>query len=249
VGKALGAVGLPSAVPERAWPGVYLFMSERTRVAAVEARGWQLPTSAIVGGGIDHRDFPVSESPIEDRPWRGRLLFVGRIEHRKGVGTAIRALAELPDATLDLLGPPSPLDLPELEELIATLGVGDRVAFDAVPRAELRERYADADVFLFPSEWEEPYGLVPIEAMACDTPVVATGVGGSADFLADGVNCLLYPAGDATALAAAVARLSGDGALRRRLVEGGRRTATLLSSDALNAVVADWHERAARHSG
>jgi glycosyltransferase involved in cell wall biosynthesis len=249
VGQALGAVGLPSRLPARAWPGTYLFMSERTREAAVRARGWELPESEIIGGGIDHRDFPVATTPIADRPWRWRLLFVGRVEHRKGVATAIRALLHLPDAaTLQVLGPPSPLDWPDLEALVASNDLGARVTFDTVPRAELRRRYQDADVFLFPSEWEEPFGLVPLEAMACDTPVVATGVGGSADFLADGVNCVLFPPGDPEALAASVTQLAGDAARRRHLVEAGRRTAADNGIDAWAARVAGWHERAAARS-
>ena len=244
-GRALARAGLPSAVPDEPWPGAYLFMSERTRRAAVEARDWKLPASAIIGGGIDHRDFPVATEPVSERPWRGRLLFVGRVEHRKGVATAIRALAHLPGATLDLLGPPSPLDRPDLEALIAALGLEARVTFATVPRAELRERYRGADAFLFPSEWEEPFGLVPLEAMACDTPVVATGVGGSADFLDDGVNCLLFPPGDEVALASALARLAADASLRRGLVEAGRRTAAAYGIDAWAEVITGWHLRTA----
>ena len=100
-------------------------------------------------------------------------------------------------------------------------------------------------MFIFPSEWEEPFGLVPLEAMACDTPVVATGVGGSADFLFDGGNCLLFPPADDVALAAAVRRLADDPAQRRDLVTSGRRTAAWADSDALGAVARRWHEVAA----
>jgi glycosyltransferase involved in cell wall biosynthesis len=246
VERVLARLGLPSAIPKRAWPGAYLFVSERTRRAARDARDWDLPASAVVGSGIDHRDFPVTSESIVERPWRWRLLFVGRVEHRKGVATAVRALTHLPDAaTLDLIGPPSPEDLAEVQHLVASLGLDERVAFDEVPRTELRDRYVEADAFLFTSEWEEPFGLVPLEAMACDTPVVATGVGGSADFLEDSVNCVLFPPGDARALADAVTRLAADSSLRRHLVEGGRRTAARLGVDSLTTVVAEWHEGAA----
>lgn len=245
LGRLLERLGLPSAVPRSAWPGTYLFVSERTRRAALDARSWKPSTTAVVGSGIDHRDFPVGSGPVVDRAWSWRLLFVGRVEQRKGIATAVRALAHLPqEATLEILGPAEPTYLPVLERLVADMGLVGRVSFGTVPRSELRGRYASADAFVFPSEWEEPFGLVPIEAMACDTPVVATGAGGSADFLVDGENCLLFEAGDEVALASAVARLADDSELRRHLVGGGRRTAGRLGVDSLTSVVADWHERA-----
>lgn len=245
-GRLLDRVGLPSALPGRAWPGTYLFVSERTRQAALDARAWELPVTAVVGSGIDHRDFPVQSGSVAGRPWRWRLLFVGRVEHRKGVATAVKALEHLPqEAVLDIVGPADPSYLPELNRLISDRGLTGRVTFDTAPRAELRNRYATADAFVFPSEWEEPFGLVPLEAMACDTPVVATGMGGSSDFLDDGDNCLLFGAGDELALADALRRLAGDEGLRSRLVEGGRRTAARLGVDSLVSIVAEWHERAA----
>lgn len=62
-----------------------------------------------------------------------------------------------------------------------------------LPRSLLRERYAHADAVVFPSRWDEPFGLVPLEAMTQGTPVVATRRGGSAEYLEDGVNCLAVP--------------------------------------------------------
>ena len=114
-----------------------------------------------------------------------------------------------------------------------------------VTRAELRERYAEADVCLFPTEWPEPFGLVPLEAMACGTPVVATGSGGSGEFLLHGENCLRFPPGDAAALAAAVRRLADDPDLRRRIVRTGFATANELSVDRLADVLEAWHIAAA----
>jgi glycosyltransferase involved in cell wall biosynthesis len=73
--------------------------------------------------------------------------------------------------------------------------------------------------------------------MAQGRPVVATGRGGSAEYLRDGENCLLYEAGDAAALAAAVRRLAGDDALRARLRAGGLETAPRHTEPVLNAAV------------
>ena len=108
-------------------------------------------------------------------------------------------------------------------------------------RPELADAYRAADVMVFPSLWAEPFGLVPVEAMACGVPVVATGVGGSAEFLVDGGNALLYPPGDPAALAARLHQLATDPALRRRLVEGGGATAEELDVDRLTDVMELWH--------
>src|SRR3546814_11043486 len=82
--------------------------------------------------------------------------------------------------TLEVQGTGDPAERDRMASLAAELGLGDRVEFGSVDRAGLVERYRAADAFVFPSEWEEPFGLVPLEAMACGTPVMATGAGGSA---------------------------------------------------------------------
>jgi glycosyltransferase involved in cell wall biosynthesis len=130
---------------------------------------------------------------------------------------------------------------------IATeLGVAHRVEFRERARDELRQEYLDADVLLFPPTWEEPFGLAPVEAMACGVPVVATGTGGSAEFLVDGHNAVLVPKRDEHALAAAVRRIADDDALQRRLADGGFATARELTVDALADCLEQWYIAAAR---
>lgn len=178
---------------------------------------YAFPDAVVVGSGIDSRDFPPQPSR-EPASWRWRLLGVGRVERRKGFDTAVQALDALPpEATLRIAGVPDPEHLPEVTH--------PRVQLGAVPRAELAALYRDADVLVFPSRWREPFGLVPLEAMSQALPVVATAQGGSAEFLEDGVNCLVVPPDDPEALAAAVRRLAADPELRARLVAGGSATA------------------------
>jgi glycosyltransferase involved in cell wall biosynthesis len=109
----------------------------------------------------------------------------------------------------------------------------------------LHERYGDADVCVFPSEWAEPFGIVPLEAMASGTPVVATGTGGSGEYLVDGDNCVLFQPGDVGGLAEGVRALAGDPALRARLIAGGLATAARLTVDRLADQLEDIHDRAA----
>jgi glycosyltransferase involved in cell wall biosynthesis len=98
---------------------------------------------------------------------------------------------------------------------------------------------------VFPVRWEEPWGLVPLEAMARGRPVAATGRGGSGEYLRDGENALLFEAGDPAGLARAVARLAEDPALRERLREAGLETAPRHTEVQFNAAVLREAEAAA----
>jgi glycosyltransferase involved in cell wall biosynthesis len=246
LGRLVNALtGLPTSLPDLGRTGSFLFVSEATRDAAERWSRWTYPDSTVVFSGIDRRDFPAT-SPSSAHPWRWRLLYVGRLEERKGVHTLLRALARLPaEATLDVVGRGNETERAAFDRLVDELALGARVRVTAADRSELRAHYLDADVVVFPSEWAEPFGLVPIEAMACARPVVATGVGGSASFLADGRNCVLFRAGDPTALADAVRRLAEDSGLRDRVVRGGGHTATELDVERLADTFQAWHRAAA----
>jgi D-inositol-3-phosphate glycosyltransferase len=98
-------------------------------------------------------------------------------------------------------------------------------------RSEMAAHYRAADALVFPSTGHEAFGLVPLEAMACGTPVVATGAGGSAEYLADGENSLLFAPSDPQAVANALSRLGAARDLRRRIVAGGLETAARLTVD------------------
>jgi glycogen synthase len=239
------ATRVPTTVPELGSTGTFCFVSERTRRHAKERTGAQFPRSTIVYSGIDGRDFP-PRAVRTALAWSWRLLFVGRIDERKGIETLVRALPLLPaDATVDLVGQGDAEEINRLRAIAAELGVANRVSFGSCDRSELRDRYVAVDAVVFPSTWDEPFGLVPVEAMACSTPVVASGTGGSAEFLVDGVNCVLFRVGDEVALAEALVRLADDSELRRSLVEGGLATAADLTIDRLAQTLEAWHHAAA----
>jgi glycosyltransferase involved in cell wall biosynthesis len=234
--RALGALaarltGLPSPnLPQLPAPATVAFASDYLRRRATKDGLIRFTTSEIVPLGTDPADFP-SRAP-DDRPWRGRLLAVGRIEDRKGFDTAVRALPDLPGVTLRIVGPGVETHVTALLALAGQLDVGDRLTIDSeVPREALAAAYADADAFVFPSRWDEPFGMVPLEAMTQATPVIATRRGGSAEFLTDGVNCLEVPADDPAAIAHAVQALADDAALRRKLVDGGVATGAAFRID------------------
>jgi glycosyltransferase involved in cell wall biosynthesis len=229
------ATGIPTTIDlDRA--ARWIFLSETTRRRARDG-GRETASSTVLHPGIDPARFPSAP----ERPWDWRLLYVGRIDPRKGIATAVRALAELPaEARLRIDGGGDEPHLGELRRLVEDLGLRGRVEFGREPREQLGRLYASADVTLFPVLWEEPWGLVPLESMAAGRPVIATGTGGSGEYLDDGENCLLFaPRDDPRALAGAIRRLAGDPELRRRLRAGGLKTAERFTergyNNALNA--------------
>lgn len=180
--------------------------------------------------GIDTRVFqPGPEHPLHDPV---RLLFAGALWEGKGPQVAIRALRVLsqmeglPRFRLDIFGDGAESFKQYLRRLIREEGVEDRVVFHGfVPWPELVRAMHQADIFVFPSVWDEPFAITPLQAMGCGLPVIATTTGGTPEGFVDGETALLIPPNDPAALAAAIARLVQDPDLRWRLRENGIREA------------------------
>ena len=108
-----------------------------------------------------------------------------------------------------------------LAELAELLGVGGRVTFEGrVSRTQACELMRSADIAVC-VPWYEPFGIVPLEAMACGVPVIGSAVGGLLDTIVDGVTGLHVPPRDPAQLARAINRLVADPALRERLGAAG----------------------------
>ena len=215
------ACGIPVSV-DLAHAGAWVFNSRYTLERA-RATGLDVPAMTVVYPGIDARFL----EPLEPAAWRWRLAYIGRIDRQKGVDTAVEALAQLPsEATLTIWGSGDEHYIAEMKRRADRLGVTARVSFRGFAGAEeLRAVYSETDVVVFPVRWNEPFGLVPLEAMGLGRVVVTTSRGGTAEFVRDDHNALVFPAGDAGALAQCVKRLGDDEALRLRLREDGFRTA------------------------
>jgi glycosyltransferase involved in cell wall biosynthesis len=213
--------GLPARV-DFAGAGEYVFVSDFTRRHALGLGLGPLRTS-VAHSGID----PAFLDPAPEREWGWRLLYVGRLDPRKGVDTAVRALEHLPAAArLEIAGGWDRNEEARLRELAEAAGAAERVTFAGqCDRDELVAAYGAADAVVFPVRWQEPWGLVPLEAMGRGRPVVATGRGGSAEYLRDGENALLFDAEDPRELASRLMRLAEDPGLRARLRAGGLETA------------------------
>jgi glycosyltransferase involved in cell wall biosynthesis len=157
----------------------------------------------VVPNVVDTAVFgPPTEPRATDRS-PARLLNVAELAEKKGQRFLLAALAELPDATLDVAGGGSERE--PLERLASDLGVAERVRFlGPQPRERIAELMRNADLFVLPS-LHENLPVVLIEAQASGLPAVATTVGGVAE-LVDADAGLLGPPGDPAALAAAIRR-------------------------------------------
>ncbi|MFE9500594.1 glycosyltransferase [Streptomyces collinus] len=170
-------------------------------VAELRAMGLSEDRVTVVPCGVDPDQFSPVGRP-RTAPGVRRLLAVGRLVPRKGFDRAIRALAGVPDAELLIAGGPE-ADLlgtePEAERLLTIAGeygVGDRVTLlGGVGRDRMPRLMSSADLVLSLPRYE-PFGIVPLEAMACATPVVATAVGGQLDTVVDGVTGVRVSADD-----------------------------------------------------
>ncbi|HEY8453669.1 MAG: glycosyltransferase [Micromonosporaceae bacterium] len=176
---------------------------------------------SVVPSGVDPDRFTPDGPAVATTPGRPRILSVGRLVERKGFADLIRALPSVPDAELVVIGGPSAPRLStdpvavRLRRLAAEVGVEDRVRLvGGVPRGRMPMWYRSADLVAC-APWYEPFGLTPLEAMACDVPVVATAVGGLADTVVDGVTGRLVRPRDPAALAAALRELLADPHRRR----------------------------------
>jgi glycosyltransferase involved in cell wall biosynthesis len=183
--------------------------------------------------------------------WRGRLLCLGRLDPRKGPDVAVDALVALgPAFRLTIAGGGDAAVSRALRERADEAGVGPRLTLAGrIERDDVPALMAHHDALLFPVRWSEPFGLVPLEAMAHGLPVVATALGGQDEYLRDGENALVVPVDDPGAVAAAVRRLHGEPGLRERLRAGGRATAEEHDDVRVRARMADAIAGAATTAG
>jgi len=209
-----------------------------------------------VHNGADFETFTPDADRVGREKNGVRLLFVGRIWPEKGSHVlleAFKSLAErFPNLQVELAGwktgpPPEFIfeltDDPKVLEL-APLYRRDYFAHlqnmipphlwrrvsvqDAIPHSELARHYRDADIFVLPSVWNEPFALVILEAMSSGLPVIATRGGGFPEAVADGETGILVERGDAAGLSEAIARLVKNEELRRAMGQAGRRRALAL---------------------
>ena len=195
----------------------------------------------IIPNGIDVERFSADVEPIE-RFCDGKtnILFVGRLEKRKGlrylIGAYQRVKDQLPDSRLIVVGPGR---REQYEALVRSMGLADVEFVGYVAYDDLIRYYRTADLFCAPATGEESFGIVLLEAMAASKPIVASANEGYSGVMEDGVEGLLVPPRDERALADAILTVAADESMRREMGARGR----------LTAMQYGWHNVASRVMG
>jgi glycosyltransferase involved in cell wall biosynthesis/GT2 family glycosyltransferase len=185
-----------------------------------------VPSVVIPNFHVDETAAPVDQEILDQLPPEPYILFVGAFRRLKGIDELIAAHQSLDDPPpLVMVGiktPDTPDSFPE----------GVR-ALTAVPHATVMAMWEGALFGVFPSKWPEPLATVVHEAMSSERPVIGTTPGGHEDMIDDGETGFLVPGGNSEALAAAMARLIDDEALRERLGREAKRRASRFTREAV----------------
>jgi len=182
----------------------------------------------IIPNGIDFKHFSTDVAPMPQyQDGKINILFVGRLEKRKGLRYLLEAYGklkwDLPNIRLIVVGPGNPDK--ESYRVMSSQNLQDvefvgRVSYDDLPRY-----YASADIFCSPATGAESFGIVLLEAMSAGKPVVASDIEGFRGVMTHGEQGLLVPKKDSNALAEALGMLARDPELRRKLGGNGNRLA------------------------
>ena len=192
------------------WPLIRRLLVASDFVADVHvARGLPDDLVRVVGYPVQ---LPAASPPADDG---ADVLFVGRLIDAKGVHVLLDALAKLGGVTAVVAGDGPAREA--LESKAQELGLAERVRFVGWITPERRASLFHASkVLALPSLWDEPFGIVGVEALGAGLPVVASDAGGVSSWLDDGKTGTLIPRGEAAALAEAIDTLLRDDALRAR---------------------------------
>jgi glycosyltransferase involved in cell wall biosynthesis len=182
----------------------------------------------IIPGGVDVEHFP-RQAPIKiiDKKYKLKnkkvVIFVGKLTAKKGVSYLIKAAPKIKGEIFIIGDGEEKPQLIALAEKLRIKNVHFLGYFGESKSEELKEFYRRANVFVFPSVWDEPLGLVALEAMACGTPVVASKKGGIPLTVKNGVNGFLVRARSAKAIAEKVNLILDNPELEQKLSEAARR--------------------------
>jgi phosphatidylinositol alpha-mannosyltransferase len=201
----------------------------------------------VIPNGIDLDTFKPGLAPIRHlRDDKLNILFVGRLEKRKGLGDLLRAyrllLTRMPRTRLIIVGD-GPLR-GNVESYVARHRLPDVIMAGYVPETVKPRYYASADIFCAPATGAESFGIVLLEALASGLPVVATEVPGYMSVLEPGHDSLTVEPRSWRELAASLVILARDAALRSRMGGYGREKAWRYSWPSVASHVMDLYEEA-----
>ncbi len=239
-------------VLRRPWPTLMRLSYRWARRIVIVSEGMRGAYPAALQSRIVVIPNPVHVPPLDRKPRLGGadIVGMGRLTYQKGFDILIRAVALLsldyPDVTLTIWG-----SGPEAESLRAMahrLGIAERFHLPGFAD-EPAKVLLDASVFAFPSRYEG-FGLALAEAMALGLPVVAADCqSGPGEFIENGINGLLVPTEDPTALASALGRIIDDPSLARSLSRHAVRVRERFAAERIAQLWVDLLSRVAREGG
>lgn len=202
----------------------------------------------VIPNGIAIDEFGEGAAPFPRlRDGRLNILFVGRLEERKGFQYLLRAYARLkrhlPETRLIVVGAYEEKTKRRYEAFVGNVGIPDVLFPGPASAEELPRYYRSCDVFCAPSIGGESQGIVLLEAMASGRPIVVSDIAGYRSVMTDGLEGLLVPPRDVDALAAALGRLLRDPGLRARMGAAGCERAQQYSWPKIAARVLSVYER------
>jgi phosphatidylinositol alpha-mannosyltransferase len=201
----------------------------------------------VIPNGIDLDHFSPNVSPIDEFcDGKVNILFVGRLEKRKGVnyllGAYKRVKQEISNSRLIIVGPGTRLR-GKYEKQVKRSGLKDVVFVGHVSYDELPRYYRTADIFCAPATGWESFGIILLEAMAMGKPIVASNIDGYASLVTHGVEGLLVPPKDKKMLAQALITLMASQSLRQEMGARGRVKAADYSWEHIARRVLDYYVR------
>ena len=181
---------------------------------------------SIIPNGIDIAAYTRPRAPIPElQDGKINLLFVGRLDKRKGLIYLLKALPHVkyhfPNLRLIVVGGFDEAQMEEYRDFVRDTGLTDVVFKGFVSDEDKIRYYQQCDVYCSPAIGRESQGVVLLEAMAAGKPVIASALDGYRTVVRHEQDGLLVPPADETALAVGLCRLLSDAALRRRLAEAG----------------------------
>lgn len=173
------------------------------------------------------------------------ILFVGRLEKRKGLKYLLAAFSRLkwdrPNLRLIVVGPGNPDD--DSYRIISERNIQDVLLVGGVSEEQKVRYYDSADIFCSPAIGGESFGIVLLEAMAAGKPIVATAIDGYASVVTDGRDGLLVPPKDEASMATAIDRILSDTNLRTSLTKKGYERAQRFRWDKVSGEVMDYYQQ------
>jgi len=239
------------------WPISALMIQERLHklnariavsiAAARYTKRWIPGKYDIIPNGIDLDVFNPDVAPLpEYKDGKLNILFVGRLESRKGLVYLLKAYRRikktLPDTRLIIVGPGKRLR-GRYERFVRNNKLEDVIFTGHVPQDMLPRYYQTADIYCSPATGRESFGIVLLEAMALGKPVVASSIEGYRCVVTNGIEGILVPPKSDKKLAQALMQLATDPEMRHRMGENGRQKAQEYSWEKVASQILDCYHK------